>query len=83
MLSCKEASLLSSQSFDRRLAWRERVALRMHLLVCDACRTFANQVAFLRAAARQFGRGTNAPELLRLSPDARERIARGLRDKEP
>ncbi len=83
MLSCKETSSLVSQSFDRRLSWRERVALRMHLVVCDACRTFANQMAFLRTAARRFGRGTNATEPLRLSPDARERIARKLRDKQP
>lgn len=83
MLSCKETSLLVSQSLDQRLAWRERIALHMHLLVCDACRTFENQVAFLRTAARRFGRGTNAPELLRLSPDARERIARRIRDNPP
>ncbi len=83
MLSCKETSLLVSESLDRRLAWRERVALRMHLLVCDACRTFENQMAFLRTAARRFGRGADAPEPLRLSPGARERIARELRDKEP
>lgn len=83
MLSCKETSLLVSQSLDRHLSWRERVALRMHLLVCNACRSFANQAAFLRAAARWFGRGTNASELLRLSSDARERIARKLRDKQP
>ncbi len=83
MLSCEETSLLVSQSLDRRLSWRERIALRMHLLVCDACRSFANQVAFLRTAARRFGRGTNAPERLRLSPGARERIARKLRDDRP
>jgi predicted anti-sigma-YlaC factor YlaD len=81
MLSCKETSLLASQSLDRRLSWRERIVLRLHLLFCDACRTFANQVAFLRAAARRFGRGANAPEPLRLSQDARERIAGKLRDK--
>lgn len=80
MLSCKETSLLVSESFDRRLSWRERIALRMHLLVCGACRTFANQMAFLRTAARRFGRGADAPESLRLSPGARERIARRLRD---
>ncbi len=83
MLSCKETSLLVSESLDRRLSWRERVALRMHLVVCDACRTFANQMAFLHTAARRFGRGTNATESLRLSPDARERIARELRNKQP
>ncbi len=83
MLSCKETSLLVSQSLDRRLAWRERIALRMHLLVCGACRAFANQVVFLRTAVRRFGRGANAPEPSRLSQDARERIARELRDKQP
>ncbi len=83
MLSCKETSLLVSQSLDRRLSWRERIALRMHLLVCDACRSFADQAAFLRTAARRFGRGANASEQPRLSSSARKRIARELRGKQP
>jgi predicted anti-sigma-YlaC factor YlaD len=50
MLSCKETTRLVSQGLDRRLAFGERVALRVHLLICDGCRNFSRQVAFLRKA---------------------------------
>jgi hypothetical protein len=50
MLTCKEAARLVSQGLDRRLGLAERLALRLHLLVCDGCTNFARQVAFLRRA---------------------------------
>ena len=53
MLSCKEASRLLSQGLDRNLGFGERVALRVHLAICDGCTNFKNQVAFLRRAVRQ------------------------------
>jgi hypothetical protein len=53
MLSCKEASRLVSQGLDRRLGFGERVALRVHLAICDGCTNFKHQVAFLRRAVKQ------------------------------
>ena len=50
LLSCKEATRLVSQGLDRRLGVAERLALRLHLLVCDGCTNFSKQVAFLRRA---------------------------------
>lgn len=50
MLSCKEASRLVSQGLDRKLGFGERVALRVHLTICDGCTNFKDQVAFLRKA---------------------------------
>ena len=50
MLTCKEAARLVSQGLDRRLGLAERLALRLHLLVCDGCTNFRKQVAFLRGA---------------------------------
>ena len=50
MLSCKEASRLVSQGLDRKLGFGERVALRVHLAICDGCTNFKDQVAFLRKA---------------------------------
>ena len=48
MLSCKEASRLVSEGLDRRLGFGQRVALRLHLAICDGCTNFSKQVAFLR-----------------------------------
>ena len=50
MLSCKESARLLSQGMDRELAFGERVALRVHLAICDGCTNFREQVAFLREA---------------------------------
>ena len=53
MLSCKEASRLVSQGLDRHLGFGERIALRVHLAICDGCTNFRNQVAFVRRAVKQ------------------------------
>lgn len=79
MLTCKQASEIISQSYDRRLSWRERLSLRLHLLICDACTNFAKQMRFLRQAARRFVQGqTEADEQVRLSTEAVDRIKREL-----
>ena len=57
MLTCKEATRLVSQGLDRRLGFAERVALRVHLAICDGCTAFSKQAAFLRKAIRALGSG--------------------------
>lgn len=80
MLSCKEASVLVSLSCERRLTWRETMALKMHLLMCQACTRFARQIRFLHDAALRFAEtcadidtGMGLPE------PVRQRIAKALR----
>lgn len=74
MLVCKEAARLISASYQRPLRWRERVALRMHLAVCDACRNFKKQMSLLTEAAQRFALQGEVFEQLRLADDARRRI---------
>ena len=52
MLSCKETTRLLSQGEDRELAFGERVALRVHLAICNGCRNVSDQFKFLRSAVR-------------------------------
>jgi hypothetical protein len=52
LLSCKQSARLLSQSQDRKLAFGERMALRVHLAICDGCRNVRDQFDFLRQAAR-------------------------------
>ena len=83
MLTCKEASALVSQSYERRLSWGERLGLRLHLALCAACARFAAQIRFLRAAARAFGEsGVHLDTSQQLSPAAKRRIAEALK-REP
>jgi hypothetical protein len=56
LLSCKEATQLVSQGLDRRLGFGERLALRLHLAICEGCTNFSRQLAFLRRALARLGR---------------------------
>ena len=50
MLSCKEASRLTSAALDRKLGIGERFALRLHLALCAGCRRVDRQFRLLRRA---------------------------------
>lgn len=62
LLSCKETARLLSQGEDRKLAFGERVALRVHLAICDGCRNVSAQFRFLRRAVQSFSGGVDLPE---------------------
>jgi hypothetical protein len=53
MLSCKETARLLSEGADRELAFGERLALRVHLAICNGCRNVNAQFKFLRLAMRE------------------------------
>lgn len=80
-LPCRDMTALLSRAEDGQLSRAERFAARLHLLYCKACRRFLRQVRQLgeaaRTAARRVSEGADAAGP-RLSPAARERIARRL-----
>lgn len=43
MLNCREVSKQASPYVDGELPWRERMAVKMHLLMCHHCRRFMRQ----------------------------------------
>ena len=53
MITCREATKLMSEAMDRRLPLGRRIALRLHLLVCDACSNARRQFDLLRRAVRR------------------------------
>ena len=57
MLSCRETSELLSQAQERRLGLRERLGLKLHLMLCDGCANFSRQLDFIRAAIRRYRDG--------------------------
>ncbi|HWU82139.1 MAG TPA: zf-HC2 domain-containing protein [Methylophilaceae bacterium] len=78
MLSCKQASQLLSQSLDRRLSWRERMGLRLHLTVCDVCRRFGRQILLMRQAIRSLVRAVEQDEQISIPVDVKGRIAKAI-----
>lgn len=49
-IRCEEASQLVSESFERKLNWHEKLAIKGHAIVCWSCRQFARQLQFIRSA---------------------------------
>jgi len=53
--TCKEVHRLTSEGLDRELSLVERLRVRLHLMVCDACTNFTGQMQLLRRAMRRLG----------------------------
>ena len=81
MYTCKEVTQLVLEKHERRLSWRERLGLRLHLLICDACTRFEQQMRFLRTVAQRFAERHQAEvQDTVLTPVAKKRIREKLRD---
>lgn len=78
MLNCKQTSLLVSQSLDRPLTWRERWAVRAHLLICVYCRRFKQQLLWIRSQLSQWQQRVTEDQSPGLSTAAKERITQQL-----
>ncbi len=52
--SCKEVAALVLAREDRHLKIGEKVALRTHMIVCQACPDFERQILTMRHAMRQW-----------------------------
>ena len=86
-LVCDDSAHLLSDSLDRPLTHVERLALRLHLLICCNCRRFRRQIDFIHAAMHYAAGGSAADKsppqmassIATLSAEARRRIADALR----
>ena len=58
--TCKEIHRLASEGLDRDLTTVERLRMRLHLLVCEACTNFAGQMSLIRRAMQRL-RGSGPP----------------------
>ena len=52
--TCRETSELLSQAQDRALTMREKLLVHVHLPLCNGCRNFRAQLAFLRRATQAY-----------------------------
>ena len=62
MLNCKDVTYLCSEEMERKLTLRERMALKMHLMMCSGCSNFRGQMGFLRQAMQRFAAGQTGTE---------------------
>lgn len=86
MLSCKEVPRLVSESLDRKLSLRQRIAMRIHLFMCKLCARYERQIHFIKRATRWYtSKNAFSPESLgpsSLSSEARERMKQHLRNEQ-
>lgn len=52
-MTCQEASRLASQAQDRPLNLKERIGLKLHLLICVGCQGFIRQLQQIRQACQR------------------------------
>ena len=76
---CRTATRLQSEALDHKLPFRQRLGLRIHLLLCKWCRRYGKQITFLRGAAHEHPEEMAEPAPQKLSDEARERIKRRLK----
>ena len=74
IISCKHASQLISRSLDQRLSFFERLSLRLHLLICNVCTRFKQQLYTLQSAIKALLKQTENDETVQLPLQAKERI---------
>ena len=80
--TCQATVEKISQSMERRLTWRERIELKLHLWICAWCQWYLEHLQLIRDTAR--AKGTESPDRdldsvsPKLSNEARERIRRKL-----
>ncbi|AYF85773.1 zf-HC2 domain-containing protein [Pseudomonas sp. JS3066] len=60
MLTCKELVARSSELLDGELSFRERMAVRRHLMLCRNCRRFIKQMKLTQAVVRLLPEGQGA-----------------------
>jgi hypothetical protein len=63
---------------DRRLTWRERLGMRIHLAVCENCTRFRRQMRLVREWLSDDDEAVQPG----LTDEGRERIARKLQEGE-
>lgn len=83
MLSCKDATRLISQSMDASLPVTKRIGVRIHLLICIYCTRYEKQLRLIRETLRRLSAAEDHPERPAgeiLSPEARDRIKKSLRN---
>jgi hypothetical protein len=83
MLSCKDVTLLISESMDTSLPVGQRIGMRLHLLMCKFCSRYERQLLLIRETVRRMvaaeekpGEPPGEP----LSEEAKVRIRKSLRN---
>lgn len=79
--ACKEVTRLASDKMERQLSLRQRLGVKLHLLMCSLCKRYVQQLQAMREVARQHTAMLEtdvAKPSAQLSNEARERLKQML-----
>ncbi|HXV14585.1 MAG TPA: zf-HC2 domain-containing protein [Candidatus Krumholzibacteria bacterium] len=81
-MNCKDAARLLSEKRDRRLSWRARISLRLHMLACKMCKVYGSQLDTVGRVCREAGLRAehNCPGEL---PDERKQRIKDAMTRDP
>lgn len=81
MLSCRAATALMEKKQRAEISFADRQRLRFHLLLCNACRQYERQSAFIEQLFRKKQDALNEEELAQTAAELEEKILRKLDEK--
>lgn len=79
--ACKTLVPLMSESLERPLTLRERVKLKLHMMICVWCERYMKQITQLQEASQLKAESILTDETPALSDDARERLKQNLKQQ--
>lgn len=82
MLDCKHTSQLVSRSLDKKLTFRERLAVKMHLMMCKYCRRFEKQLHAIRKGLKTLAEQVEHDETIQMPPEVKSRIAERIKHEQ-
>jgi hypothetical protein len=81
---CKTVVPLYSYALDRKLTVVERLRFRFHLMTCNACTNYVENINFMREVFRTHDAVIDSDENhVSLRPDARDRLKKAISDANP
>ncbi len=57
MMNCQHFTRLISEAQDRPLSLSEKMALKVHVIMCAGCKNFSLQLPFISQAMRAYAKG--------------------------
>ncbi len=81
MLTCKETSQVLSEARDQTLPRKKRFMLKMHLMMCDRCHAYKNQLATLYQTYQKHRTNLEFDSEVRLPGNIKEEIKNELNDQ--
>jgi anti-sigma factor ChrR (cupin superfamily) len=80
-MKCREVSHLIAGDALQQLSWLQRLRFRFHLLMCEHCRRYAEQIRELGRGARgRFGSPPEAEQEARMEAEILRRLRRNDAD---